>query len=656
MKKNPELLLPAGNIETFIAAIEGGANAIYLGLKEFNARGRAKNFTVFQLRNITEYAHKRGVKIYLTLNTVIKNSELSKLTDILYQVSQVNIDAVIIQDLGVLKIINAFFKNLNIHASTQAGIHNSIGVNYFAKFNIKRVILARELTMWELKAISEKSKIPIEIFIHGALCYSLSGMCLFSSFLGGQSANRGLCRQPCRRLYSSGGKNVYFFNLKDNMQIDNLPVLKKMNIESLKIEGRMKSAEYIYKVAKAYRMVLDNDNKIKEANEILKEDFAREKTAYFLGKNLKNAISENPYTGLQVGKIIKNEKDYTIFTSNVEIQRGYRIRFQDNSGRDSEAIKIKEIEKLSENTYKLFQKSNAEKDSKVFLLGKGDIKFNTKIPEVKGKIKFQFPKKGKIYKNILIDYKKNGTEKLFLRIDKPEWIRKLDFKTFDFLILNFSKSDLQNFDFSLNILKKNISKIIIQFPKFISEEDIDFYTDSAKKIYLNGYLKFMLSHISQMKLLKSLKGIKMFGSENIYVFNDAAAKFLYENGLTKYIYPFENEFTNIKTMKNKNGIVPLFFKPTLFNSRMPVNGIKKDFKDEKLEYEKFVKNGITITVPKIPVALFQFKRKLSEFDNFLIDLSFIEPSKGILKRVLEKYKKGEVYQPSKTFNFKKGLG
>ena len=653
--KKPELLLPAGNTETFVAAIEGGADAVYLGLKEFNARGRATNFTIFQLRNVVDFAHKKGKKVYLTLNTVIKNTELSKLADTLFQVSQIDVDAVIIQDLGVYFVIKNFFDNINVHASTQAGIHNSAGVNYFAKHNFERVILARELTIRELQTISKKAKIPIEIFIHGALCYSLSGMCLFSSFLGGQSANRGLCRQPCRRIYKSDKGESYLFNLKDNEQIDNIPILKRLNISSLKVEGRMKSAEYIYKVAKAYRMVLDDDSKLDEAKELLKEDFGREKTAYFMGKNLINAISENPYTGIYLGNVISVFKDKVTFVSKMELKEGYRIRFLDKEGRDSEALKIKEFTQEN-NRYTLTIKNTVEKGNKVFLVGKNDVRFSKKLPEIKGKIKFQYPKKGRIYKKIKISYKNPNKELLYIRIDNPAWMRKLDFKKFDFLILNFTKSDFTNFDFSVNILQKNMDKIILQFPKFISEESLEYYKKLAKGFYEYGYTKFMLSHISQIRLLKSLKNISIFSSENVYVFNDAAAKFLQENGVKKFVYPFENEYPNLIAMQNKNGVVPLFFKPSLFNSRMPVNAMKKEFKDNKFEYEKFIKNGITITVPKIPVALFQYKRKLKGFSEFLIDLSFFEPSKGLIKKVFDKYEKKEAFQPSKTFNFKKGLG
>ncbi|MCK4979274.1 MAG: U32 family peptidase, partial [Candidatus Delongbacteria bacterium] len=255
--KKPELLLPVGNTEAFYAAVEGGADAIYLGLRYFNARNRAKNFTLNQLQSILAESKRTGTKVYLTLNTLIKNSELPELLDVLYQVSQTSLSSIIIQDWGVYYLVRKFFPDITLHASTQMAFHNSIGTEFAMRKNFERVIMARELTLEELKVISQKSKIKLEIFTHGALCYSFSGLCLFSSFLGGMSANRGQCRQPCRRAFKSEEKENYFFSLKDNQQIEIVPELMKMGISSLKVEGRMKSAEYVNRVAKAYRMVID---------------------------------------------------------------------------------------------------------------------------------------------------------------------------------------------------------------------------------------------------------------------------------------------------------------------------------------------------------------------------------------------------------------
>ena len=208
----PELLLPVGNTECFYAAIQGGADAIYVGLKDFNARGRATNFTPYQLAAIINIAHKKNIKVYITLNTVIRNIDIKQLSESLFILNQLMADAVIIQDWGVYYLIKKFFPNLKIHASTQMAIHNSIGVNSAASMGIERVVLARELTQTELQEISIKSNAEIEIFIHGALCYSFSGMCLFSSYLGGASANRGQCAQPCRRNYTQNENESYFFS------------------------------------------------------------------------------------------------------------------------------------------------------------------------------------------------------------------------------------------------------------------------------------------------------------------------------------------------------------------------------------------------------------------------------------------------------------
>ena len=198
MNTKPELLLPAGNVEAFHGAMEGGADAVYLGLREFNARERASNFTPEQLQSILKYTGNQGKKVYLTLNTVIKNEELPRLIELLSILSQTSIAAVIIQDWGVYHLLRNYFPKLKIHASTQMQNHNSLGAAFSERMGFERIILARELMLDEIKNVRENSNIELEAFTHGALCYSMSGACLFSSYLGGSGANRGLCAQPCR--------------------------------------------------------------------------------------------------------------------------------------------------------------------------------------------------------------------------------------------------------------------------------------------------------------------------------------------------------------------------------------------------------------------------------------------------------------------------
>lgn len=212
--------------------------------------------------------------------------------------------------------------------------------------------MARELTLPELKDIRKKSDIELEIFMHGALCYSFSGMCLFSSFLGGSGANRGLCAQPCRRFYETGKEKSYIFSLKDNQAVDVLPELIKMGIESIKVEGRLKPAEFVYNVSKAYRKVID-ENDLKSAKEILAYDMGREKTGYFLAGNVSKAITENTNTGILIGTVEKRSKNLIIFTSNHEIKTGNRIRFKQKNGEPQKAVKVKDFKELSKGSYQI---------------------------------------------------------------------------------------------------------------------------------------------------------------------------------------------------------------------------------------------------------------------------------------------------------------
>src|SRR6056297_2920684 len=387
----PELLLPAGNIEAFHAAVEGGADAVYLGLKNFNARERADNFTPAQFQALLQKAEKLGIKVYLTLNTVVKNQELSELLDTLYMLSQTNVSAVIIQDWGVYDLIRNHFPQLKVHASTQMGNHNSLGALYSDKLGFERVIFARELTTKEIAAIRKKSQVQVEMFIHGALCYSFSGMCLFSSYLGGMSANRGMCMQPCRRLYSTDKTKKYIFSLKDNQLIDYVPQLIKMGISSLKVEGRLKPAEYVYRLARAYRMALDFPEKLDEAREMLNYDLGREKTGYFFGGQVENAITQNPSTGKFAGKVVEKSNDAVWLQGKEKLEKGNRLWIHSPEGKSRKAIKIKEIKIEQGKTKILGAYPEIKKNDLVYLANFRQKKFQNKFEPSGKSIKEKMP-------------------------------------------------------------------------------------------------------------------------------------------------------------------------------------------------------------------------------------------------------------------------
>lgn len=265
--KDFELLAPAGNLEILKGVIESGADAVYVGGSMFGARAYANNFTEEELLEAIDFAHLRGVKVYLTVNTLIKNSEFSKLYDYLLVYYERGLDAVIVQDIGVVKAIHEYFPSMEIHTSTQMTVTGADGVRFLSQFGVTRVVMAREVSLAEMKRIHEETGMELEAFVHGALCYSYSGQCLFSSILGGRSGNRGRCAQPCRLPYTvEGKKDEYILSLKDMCGIKALDKLHDAGVYSLKIEGRMKQLEYACGVVKYYRSYIDSMKPVTDAD------------------------------------------------------------------------------------------------------------------------------------------------------------------------------------------------------------------------------------------------------------------------------------------------------------------------------------------------------------------------------------------------------
>lgn len=259
-----EILAPAGNMQSFISACNAGADAIYMGVGKYNARVMAKNFTDEEYISAIDYAHLRGIKVYLTLNTLMFDDEIKEALELVLKLYSYGLDAVILQDIGMANLIHKMVPDLHLHASTQMSIYSLEQVKYMKNLGFKRVVLARELTLDEIKYICNNVDIEIEVFVHGALCVSVSGQCLLSSTIGNRSANRGSCAQPCRMKYSlcnSKGKvveeNKYLMSKKDIYGLDSIDKIIKSGISSLKIEGRNKTPEYVALVVSKYRKYVD---------------------------------------------------------------------------------------------------------------------------------------------------------------------------------------------------------------------------------------------------------------------------------------------------------------------------------------------------------------------------------------------------------------
>lgn len=264
IRKKVELLAPAGNREAFYGAVHAGADAVYLGGEKFGARAYADNFSVEELTACIRYGHIHGCRSYLTVNTLMKERELSELAEMLTPLYQAGLDGVIVQDIGALQMIRQSFPELELHASTQMAVTGPEGALLLKDLGVTRVVPARELSLREMIKIKEESGLEVETFIHGAMCYCYSGVCLFSSLLGGRSGNRGRCAQPCRQAYETDvpgasvhRKEYYPLSLKDMCTIEHLPELIEVGIDSFKIEGRMKKPEYAAGVTAVYRKYID---------------------------------------------------------------------------------------------------------------------------------------------------------------------------------------------------------------------------------------------------------------------------------------------------------------------------------------------------------------------------------------------------------------
>lgn len=253
-----ELLAPVGSFEKLKAAVYSGADAVYFGFKKFSARKNAQNFDLSEIVEVVRFCHDFGVKAYVTLNTIVNDVELEEIKDIIRNLNEIGVDALIVQDLGVLNVAKRVAPDLRIHASTQMSVHSVSGVRLLRDMGISRVVVAREMTLSEIAEVC-REKIEIEVFVHGALCYCVSGQCLMSSMLGGRSANRGECAQPCRLPFSVSNPPRPDLSLKDLCAIDTLDKLKEAGVCSFKIEGRMKRPEYVAAATLAYRKVIDGD-------------------------------------------------------------------------------------------------------------------------------------------------------------------------------------------------------------------------------------------------------------------------------------------------------------------------------------------------------------------------------------------------------------
>jgi U32 family peptidase len=346
-----ELLAPAGSLDSLRAAVRNGADAVYLGTTEFNARRGAENFTLETLADACDYAHLRGAKVYLTANIVVLEHEMRDALKMLARAWKAGIDAVIVQDLGLLHALGSALPELRVHASTQIDAHNAPSIQALERLGVSRVTLARELSIAEIGDLAASSPIELESFIHGSLCYCHSGQCFMSSMVGGRSANRGLCAQPCRLPYDIVGSDGrlaevpgrYLLSPKDLCGIEMLPALLEAGVRSLKVEGRMKSPEYVATVVSVYRAAIDRVLAEPSAfsvrpteTERLEEAFNRGFTQGYLAdiRDDRMMSYQRPNNrGVPVGRVVETKPGRAVISLDRSLESGDTIEFWTSTGR-----------------------------------------------------------------------------------------------------------------------------------------------------------------------------------------------------------------------------------------------------------------------------------------------------------------------------------
>lgn len=502
-----KILSPAGNMECLKMAVMNGADEVYLGINDFNARNNIDGFTIDNLKPAIDYAHIFGVKVYLALNILFSDQELEKALDIVCMAENMGIDAYIVQDLGLISLINNLYPTAEIHLSTQMGIHNLEGILALSKYKFKRVVLSRETPLSEIKRIKENSDVEIEYFVQGALCVSFSGNCYLSSYAFNASGNRGRCKQLCRLPYTlkKGGKKLksgYLLSAKDFNMIDRLKDLAGAGVDAIKIEGRARRPFYVGQATRQYYNKLHGKS---TDNSLLELAFNRHYVqGYFNGNG--DIISDiQSHIGIRIGKVNKIEKgkkfNKIFFSSNRELSKKSTFKFFKDG--QEKIITAFDLVKLSENSYYLTSTTDIEKDSFIHLII--DQKLESEMSDFYRKVSIKIGIIAEQEKNIkaLVDL---GQKSLEILGDKLEISKNFPLDANE-IKSNFSKSEFFNAD--IEILK--LEKVFItkqklnDFRRKVFDEIIKTLTKVDKKIAKKPLPKLpKIQRFSDFKIVEKL--------------------------------------------------------------------------------------------------------------------------------------------------------
>lgn len=598
MAKKMELMSPAGNLKSFAAAIEAGADAVYLGYLKFNARRPADNFDVPVLKKLCAEAHRRNKKVYVTLNIDLKDNELHEAAKVVEMLCEIKIDALIVKDLGLISLLNRYYKGrIAFHASTQLAITSANGAKLAAKLGITRAVLARELTGEEISVIAQSSGIETEVFVEGSMCFCVSGRCLMSSWVGGRSGNRGACTAPCRLAWEHNGKKFPYFSMKDMLLVKHLDKLAACGADTLKIEGRLKSPGWVSVITSIYRKALDS-----QSNEAETEEFRKRLATYSAREtgeghffNHKNLVGKNEnWSNYNKNIQLETDFDFESFLSQkkaeiISDETNAQIKIRVDELEDVVPLKIQLPKKGKIGTLEEFAVMLEKEGIKVSIDNKDK---QTAAREIKNAVDNVLVKIKQLEKKLgmlpevseeikeFVDYKYTPSNRQFKLGDSPDKVVILPEQLQFINATNFPGLKIVNVCVTVQISQAEIEKIaeisknyevIISFPPVIYENEEKPYITLIENFCSLGLCNFQADSLSMIEILSQNPKCKIYGGMWLSVLNRKSAELLQELGCKSVYATAEADEATLESLDNTvNGQLEalIFARLPLFISRV----------------------------------------------------------------------------------------
>lgn len=697
-----ELLAPAGSLESFYAAVNSGADSVYLGGKLFNARNYARNFDDEEMKHLVKYAHNKGVKVYVTMNTILKDIEITDALNYAAFLYENDVDALIVQDLGFLHSVKTYLPDFPVNISTQAVVYDEYGVKFFEAQNVKKVIMARELSVQELREAAENTGTDLEVFIHGALCTSYSGQCYMSSFLGGRSGNRGKCAQPCRLSYSFYDKEskaeiedyskVPLLSLKDFIAGESIYELIEAGIKTFKIEGRMKGPAYTAAVVEYYRQIIDNYLAgVKTDTEFLKERAMATFSRGYTNGYLKPSKDDGMYAGLSSGEKGENieeieeevkdkAKEYSkhrrnkinfsielrigrpailkLFYGNniIEVESKEACEFSIRNFIRDEIIKD-QLSKLGSTIYEL-NELKIEKDEGVFIRKSTLNQLRRDATEILYEKCGKFYDRRKVgpfaYKDIFaLKNKERKHPKLSLKINGPDELKYADKEKVSRLYVPY--------DLNLEEVKGiEVEEKYLWIPSILTRADYKLLEQNLK-LYEEIFDGVCVNNPGSFYFFKEKTGLKLHCGQFFNIVNTFSAQMLMEKGAESFTFSIEANIRDMESMVKhtslKSEIAAHEYVQLMVMKNCPMSVLSncKNLRDcEKCTYrDKFQlrdrkgvhfnierQNKFTYIYNSVPLTIIGIAADFADknIDYFLVDTKYLEDAGVIIDALYSEIK------------------